>query len=673
MLLPWPRATSIASRHGRGPSGRPPARLPEFAAPAACARPARLVDQRRDAQETEPSRQERRHRDFVRRVQHRRRRAARLRPPPAPAPAPGNRSRSGASKSSRAAATRSSDSTPERDSLRPAERVRDRGAHVRVAELRQDRPVHVLHHRMHDALRMYDHLDLRAVPCRTARRPRSARGPCSSASPNRPRSCGPCASADARRPARASPRAICSRACAQERAAGGREQDAAHARAACARAQRRRQALEDRVVLAVDRHERRAARARPHRRSSAPASDQRLPCSRAARACRRVPPRASTAAPPRRRWPPSRCRLRCCARDVPRARRSPHSTSVAQPALAQRQRRAARGRLRSCSTATRGRCARHCSSRPLVVASRRERDDREAVGMTLRAHRACCTPMLPVLPSTATRFMAREPQHVQPEQERRRGRRQAVDAIEHAAVARQQVAAVLEPDVALEHALGEVADHRDQRDELAQSTSQRPQRHRRTAPRRRRRRPPRRSMPADEPFPGLARAHVRRELAPPERAAAEIGTDVGRGDQHEQEQQQHHGRAAAISTRCASADAGRHQHEEPDDSGRAALPPRRGAHASQTNASEPPDARSTQQHRSSRAATRASSAPEHRKRGTDGDDVGDALDASTCSRRTPPTPRPPRGTRTRSRGSATAGWQPAPARRRPPPPSSDAR
>ena len=60
---------------------------------------------------------------------------------------------------------------------------------------------------------------------------------------------------------------------------------------------------------------------------------------------------------------------------------------------------------------------------------------------------------------------------MQAEQERWRGRRQAVDAIEHAAVTGQQRAAVLEPGVALEHALDEVADDRHQRDQLAQSAS----------------------------------------------------------------------------------------------------------------------------------------------------------------------------------------------------------
>ena len=47
------------------------------------------------------------------------------------------------------------------DALRIRQCMRNRRAHVRIAKLRQNRPVHVFHERMHDALRMYDHSDLR--------------------------------------------------------------------------------------------------------------------------------------------------------------------------------------------------------------------------------------------------------------------------------------------------------------------------------------------------------------------------------------------------------------------------------------------------------------------------------------------------------------------------------
>src|SRR5262249_7595646 len=47
------------------------------------------------------------------------------------------------------------------DALWPRERVRDRGAHVRSAELCEYRAVDVFDQRMHDALRVHDDLDLR--------------------------------------------------------------------------------------------------------------------------------------------------------------------------------------------------------------------------------------------------------------------------------------------------------------------------------------------------------------------------------------------------------------------------------------------------------------------------------------------------------------------------------
>src|SRR6266404_5829540 len=45
-----------------------------------------------------------------------------------------------------------------RQSPRPRERVLDRVTHVRRAQLRQNRPIRELHHRMHDALRVDDHI-----------------------------------------------------------------------------------------------------------------------------------------------------------------------------------------------------------------------------------------------------------------------------------------------------------------------------------------------------------------------------------------------------------------------------------------------------------------------------------------------------------------------------------
>ena len=45
------------------------------------------------------------------------------------------------------------------DALRPGQAVGDRRAHVGVAELGEDRTIHVFDHRMHDALWMHDDVD----------------------------------------------------------------------------------------------------------------------------------------------------------------------------------------------------------------------------------------------------------------------------------------------------------------------------------------------------------------------------------------------------------------------------------------------------------------------------------------------------------------------------------
>ncbi len=103
----------------------------------------------------------------------------------------GKRAKSGCSNCSAAIAVRSSCATPEVDALRVGQRVGDRRAHVRIAQLRQHRAVDVRHHRMDHALRV-DHAPRSGRPARrTASAPRSLPGPCSSWWPNRPKSCGP--------------------------------------------------------------------------------------------------------------------------------------------------------------------------------------------------------------------------------------------------------------------------------------------------------------------------------------------------------------------------------------------------------------------------------------------------------------------------------------------------
>ena len=63
--------------------------------------------------------------------------------------------------------------------------VLDRQPHVRHAQLCNHRAIGQLHHRVHDRLGVDHHVDRDRPARRTASAPRSPRGPCSSASPNR--------------------------------------------------------------------------------------------------------------------------------------------------------------------------------------------------------------------------------------------------------------------------------------------------------------------------------------------------------------------------------------------------------------------------------------------------------------------------------------------------------
>ena len=123
---------------------------------------------------------------------------------------------------------------------------------------------------------------------------------------------------------------------------------------------------------------------------------------------------------------------------------------------------------------------------PLVIAGRRERHDSEPVGMTLRDVERRYPDAAGGAEDSRDAGSQHESCAVQAEQEHRPCRRQAVDAIEHAAVPRQQAAAVLETRASLEHAFDEIADHRDQRDRETQQRPTSPTASR-TAPRRRRR------------------------------------------------------------------------------------------------------------------------------------------------------------------------------------------
>ena len=111
--------------------------------------------------------------------------SARPRAPDTPGAGTGNASVSGASNSSAPARARSSDGSAagQRSGIR--KRILNRQPHVGDAELRDHRAVGQLDHRVHDRLRMDDDVDLDRRRRRTASAPRSPRGPCSSASPNR--------------------------------------------------------------------------------------------------------------------------------------------------------------------------------------------------------------------------------------------------------------------------------------------------------------------------------------------------------------------------------------------------------------------------------------------------------------------------------------------------------
>ena len=135
-----------------------------------------------DLRPAEPAGEERLDRDLVGRAEPRRRGAAGAAGVRRRARGSGTWSRSGASKSSAAERAPSRCArTACRCGAGYAERVADRQAHVGHAELGDRRAVGELDHRVDDRLRVHDDLDLVVRRRRTARGPRSPRGPCSSA------------------------------------------------------------------------------------------------------------------------------------------------------------------------------------------------------------------------------------------------------------------------------------------------------------------------------------------------------------------------------------------------------------------------------------------------------------------------------------------------------------
>ena len=160
-ILPRARRPAHARAPTRPPRGPRPASSTS-AGPMRVHRP--LDDARQSPVNAEPAVEEPRHGDLVRRVQHDRQAAARPRARGTPAAGTGNASVSGASNSSRPAAREVERRQRRRPPLRIRERVLNRQPHVGHAELRDDRPVGQLDHRVHDRLRMDDDVDPIGAP-----------------------------------------------------------------------------------------------------------------------------------------------------------------------------------------------------------------------------------------------------------------------------------------------------------------------------------------------------------------------------------------------------------------------------------------------------------------------------------------------------------------------------
>ena len=303
-------------------------------------------------------------------------------------------------------------------------------------------------------------------------------------------------------------------ACRQERATRGGQQDAPHARAAPRPAsQRGRQALEDRVVLAVDRQQRRAGAFAPRRRAARPAitSDSLLANSR------RLPARAAASVERRPAAPTiaaitlSHFRQRRDLRQRIDVRRAPASAA----------------RRREAAAASVGAAVRICDGDVVGpelagTAAQQRSTLRCAASATTRKRSGCrastssvLSPTLPVEPRTATPLHRRSSWMTRPAPNSRQRRRcsQAVDAVEHAAVTGEQRAAVLEAGVALEHAFGQIADDRDQPPTTQVRRTASADRQRRTAMRDRQRQQRPREHAAATPSQVLPGRHGRRQLA----------------------------------------------------------------------------------------------------------------------------------------------------------------
>ncbi len=347
---------------------------------------------------------------------------------------------------------------------------------------------------------------------------------------------------------------------AQERPARRGEQHAPHAGGATAA-----HALKDRVVLAVDRNQRRAALA--HRLHEQRAGhDQRFLVRQqdALAGARGGEAGAQAGSADDRGHDRVDLRVR---RDLAQrllARRAPRSANLrcaiarpgAPPLSCQRRRRIAADAAGIARAGARRCCARRART------PRSGRGWRSSTSSVL-------SPMLPVEPSTATRMRRAHRSSPRRSRPTRKTGAAAVTLSTRSSTPPwpgNRRAAVLQAGVTLEQALGEIADDRGHDDDDAQARESAVHPPRTTT----RRAPPsarQRAKPPNTPsqvLPGLTRGA---SLLRPNCAAGEIRADVRRHDQQQQEQQQ----LRPVPVQAHQRQPRRHQHQQPGARGRRAI------------------------------------------------------------------------------------------------------
>ena len=300
---------------------------------------------------------------------------------------------------------------------------------------------------------------------------------------------------------------------------------------------RPRQALEERAVLGVDRQGG-ARRARGPLASSVRPPSRASPCWRARwcarpgsrRAWARVPPPPPA---PRRRRPPETSAARAARPSGPPSSsgRGEGSSRARRSTAARSSRATAAGRWARTSSATRATSEPRAASPPT-----RNWSGKAAISSRVRR------PIDPVAPSTVTVFTwVIAPQcvsgEVEPIIQGRHVEEQGVEPVQHAAVARNEVARVLGARAPLEERLAQVADLADGAQEDADGGRLRDrQPHERRA---RDRRHDGRDQLRHPAFDRLARRHARRERTTAESPPHEVRRRLAAPRHPEREQRQH--------------------------------------------------------------------------------------------------------------------------------------